>query len=436
MKRGPAGAFALVLETAGAAGRSIAGHWALAAFSLVAAFGIWVAIQDVDNPRVAGLAPSEGGIQVEVLNIPDGYLVDTLQQVTVRVEARKGDLETLRPSDFRAFVDAKTETPGAEGEGTRPVRVESRRKGVDVLEVKPAAIPIRLIRAAEKQVPVTVRQTTPPPGGFSAEDLPTALEPAIVTVRGRQELVDTVATVDLDANLGTARGESVEVEGDLVARTLQGNPVQVSLSQRRARATFKITQLFSLRSIGVLPIISGSPERGYFIANVTVDPPVVQITGPKSILDGLKDLPLSLETLDVTGAKASITLPRAVKSPPNVSTDRQTVIVRVEIQALDCSGTTGPCQAVTLFLAPVAEALPPGLSVEPGSYSVQVRISGPLPQLATLRPSDLRATISFAGATAGTASYVARVTAPAGVRVESVEPIVVTLRPVAGVLGP
>ncbi len=435
MKRGPLGAMHLAADIIGAAGRSVAGHWALALFSLVAAFGIWVAIQDVDNPRVTGLAPADGGIQVEVFNLPDGFIVEDLQQVTVIVEARKGDLESLRPSDFRASVDVKTDSPDVQAEGSRPVRVESRRKGVEVLEVRPATVPVKLIKAAERQVPVTVRQTTPPPSGFSADDLPAVLEPAIVTVRGRQEQVDSVATVDLDANLGTARDETVSVEGELVARTAQGNPVTVVLSQRRARATFKITQLFSLRSIGVLPVITGTPDRGYYIANVVIDPPIVQITGPKSILDGLKD-PLSLEALDVTGAQRTITLPKSVKSPPNVSTDRQTVVVRVEIQPLECAATTGACQAVLFVLAPLFEGLAAGLVVEPGSYSVQVRISGPLPQLATLRTSDLRATISFAGATAGTASYTARVTAPAGVRVESVEPNVVTLRPAAGVTVP
>jgi hypothetical protein len=37
--------------------RSVADHWMLAIFSLIAAGGIWFVIQDIENPRVEALVP-------------------------------------------------------------------------------------------------------------------------------------------------------------------------------------------------------------------------------------------------------------------------------------------------------------------------------------------------------------------------------------------
>ena len=80
----------LAVPAAGwAAGRSallsVTDHWALALFSIVAAFGIWVAVQDIDNPRTTGEAPPGDGIPVEALNVPNGKLVEDLDRITVTV---------------------------------------------------------------------------------------------------------------------------------------------------------------------------------------------------------------------------------------------------------------------------------------------------------------------------------------------------------------
>src|SRR5438445_7185308 len=93
-----------LLGTAGAV--NVSQHWMLAIFSLAAAFGVWMVIQDVENPRVEGLAPVEtdSRIPVQAVNVPDGYIVLDLQQVKAQVKARKDELGELRPGDFRATV--------------------------------------------------------------------------------------------------------------------------------------------------------------------------------------------------------------------------------------------------------------------------------------------------------------------------------------------
>ena len=408
--------------------RNVAQHWALAIFSLIAAFAIWALIQDVDNPRVTGEAPPQGGIQVEGVNIPNDLIVDDLGSVRVEVEALKKDLPNLRPSDFKAQVDLKDIATNG---GTRAVKVTARSNGVTVLKVNPREIEVHTSAAATRDIPVTARITNDAPAGFTSDRL-LKIDPPSVTIKGKAELVARVDSVEVDVSLATAREQGDLVfEGDLVARSA-GNRVDVSISHSKAKATFQVKQVFLQRTLGLNPVITGSPAPGYVITSVTADPAVIQVTGEKSIIEGLKG-PINLEKLDVTGAQRSITITKVIDRPPNVVTDRQSVVLRVEIQAIECGAdSSAACQPATFYLAPSIEGtVAPGLRLD-GSYTVVVKVSGPFPLLAALKSADLRATFSVAGATIGANLITPRVTAPAGIHVDSVEPLNVVLVPALG----
>jgi YbbR domain-containing protein len=431
--------FAPVVEAAWIAWAGVTGlagsvrrHWALGAFSLVAAFGVWAMVEDVDNPRTEGDAPASGGIEVKAVNLPSNRAVEDLGSVRVRVEARKRDLASLRPTDFEAQVDLKDAGDATGDLGPRPVKVTAKRSGVRVVKVLQETVNIKLTEVVTREVAVTARVTTEAPAGFRTERL-LKVEPPTVTVRGPEALVARIDTIDLDVNLSGAREQGdFGFEGDLVARSA-GNTIAVSVTPARARATFEVKQVFSQRTIGLSPLITGSPAPGFVITNVTLDPPVVLVTGGKSIIEGLRG-PLNIEKLDVTGARQNITMIKAIDRPPNVVTDRQSVVVKVEIQAIDCGVSTGSaCESATFFVAPVLEGtLPAGLRVE-GGYTVQVRVSGPLAQIAVLRPADLRATFTLTGVTPGSVVVTPKVTAPAGIRVESIEPMTVVVTSTGGI---
>jgi hypothetical protein len=173
--------------------------------------------------------------------------------------------------------------------------------------------------------------------------------------------------------------------------------------------------------------VTGTPAPGFVVGAITTEPSVVLVTGEKAIVDNLQ-APLLLEPHDVTGATSDITQTKEIVRPANVSTDRQTVVLRIEIRPVFCGDEQeAPCGPATLQVAPTFADVPAGLVVVGGPYTVTVVVSGPLEELAGLQPSDLAATISLEGATAGVASYTASVTAPAGITVDSVEPVAVTL---------
>lgn len=414
----------LAVPAAGwAAGRSallsVTDHWALALFSIVAAFGIWVAVQDIDNPRTTGEAPPGDGIPVEALNVPNGKLVEDLDRITVTVEARKDDIARLKPGDFIARVDVSSMGELAEAE--LPVRVTSRREDVRIVG-SPPLVKVTLADALSKDIAVTIRTTGGLPDGYvMSETQEATIDPQIVRVTGRADRVESVAAVTLDVPLSGVRDATYTFENDLVPRNAAGNRQDVALSQPRGRATLHIEQVFSQRTLGLTPATTGVPAPGYMIASITVDPPVVLVSGLRAIVDGLRQ-PLNLEKIDVTNAQKDVQQIRKIELPPNVATDRQTVMVKVEIKPV--AGT------VRMYLSPTLEpgTLPATLSIEPQILLVEATVSGPLDKLVAAKPADFRATFSASGASLGKNAFAVKVTPPAGFTVDSVEPVTVTLR--------
>ena len=178
------------------------------------------------------------------VNVPKGYAVEDLTTVRVRVDARQSDLLTLRASDFKAEVDVDADTiQRGSLTQTRRVKVESRRGGVNVVQVVPPTIDVTVISASTKDVPITLRRVNREPDGFRDSGTFT-VTPGAVTVSGRKDLVDRVSTVELEVNLANARDVDYVVEGDLVARASDGNVLQVAMSQTRAPPRSRSTRSF------------------------------------------------------------------------------------------------------------------------------------------------------------------------------------------------
>ncbi|MCA9831894.1 MAG: CdaR family protein [Dehalococcoidia bacterium] len=415
-------------------GMDVRRHWMSAVLSLITALALWTIIQDVDNPRVEGRAPAEGGIEVEAVNLPEGYIVESLQTVLVRVEAREGDLDSLRRSDFRAEVDLSRVDPAA-GLARVPVKVVSRRSDVDVLEVIPSSIDVPLTASLKRDVEVKVRILEGPPAGFRVKqvdghDVPPSIDPPLVTVQGSADLINRVDRVELEVSLATAKTRSFTSSGALVVRSTDGNVLQVMLSESRASATFSIEEIFTPSAVGLQPRVTGQPEKGYVVTNISVEPSAVEVTGPTAVIEGLQG-PLALEPIDVSGAKGNVTKTITIQPPPNVSIERQTAVVRVEIAPIKCgTSPASPCESATYFVSVQLTGLPAGLIVQASRLQVQVRVAGALASMASLSTSDIKASISLNGATAGTATYTADVALPGGITLEGVDPVTITLIPV------
>lgn len=404
-----------LLVTAGAS--TIYRHWALSLFSLAIAFGVWFVVQDVENPRVEGEVPfpDEQGITVEAVNVPEGVVITDIRQIRVRVEARQDDLADLHADDFRAIVDVSGIRAGTTQR--LPVRIESKPGNVRLLAIIPDTVEVSAVEAVTKELPVTLNLIGELPSGYQQAALP-QIEPKVVTISGRQSLVDSVTSVQADININGLR-DSTTFDRELVARSANGSRVTVQLSQRRAVVTYFVEPQASRRALSVVSQVGGDVADGYRITGITVDPSIVVVTGPEDILNQLESV--RHVRVDVTGAKTDVTATARLELPPGVEAERTEVFVTVTIEPIE--------MVETLWVAPTLADVPQGLIPSVQVIRAEVKVQGPLETLNALAPTDLQATVSLRGATEGTAQYPVTVTAPAGVTVISVEPVQVTLVP-------
>ncbi len=412
-----------------AGGENVVQHWALGLFSLAAAVAIWYTVQDVENPRAEGVIPSDGEqqIRVEAVNVPDGFIVMEPTPVSVRVRARKADLPTLRATDFHATVDVQGIT--REDTVSLAVTVTSRRSGVHILSVAPASVQVTLVRAASRDMPVNIRTTGALPDGYQQAIGGRTVDPRFVTVSGLPSLVDSVDQVEVVVSLNGIKDETAIIDGDLVARTESGNVVAVTLSQRRASVTLKVEQTVSRRSLALNIDIKGTPAPGYHVSDIKIDPPIVGVSGTKLIVDNLTNL--IVQSVDVSNAKDNISVTRPIDKPPNVTLERASVTVRIEIKPIECANTTGGACGSSIVVIGLSspDDLPKGLVLETGTYTVTAHVSGSLAAINAAKISDYKATVSFAGASAGLATYTPKVSGPAGVTIDSVDPLPIRLVP-------
>ncbi|WP_322795998.1 YbbR-like domain-containing protein [Tepidiforma sp.] len=398
--------------------RSLRQHWTQATFSLVAAFAIWAVVQDVENPRQTVTFPEEGQPPSIVVTAENAgpYIVKESYSVRVVAEGRQDDLATLTAADFEGRVDVRGMQPGVEE--FRQVRVISRRPGVRVIQVIPSQVRITLVEPAVREVPVTIRRSGQLPAGFRENESETTVEPAIVTISGLPERVQSVQSVDLDVNLSGVKDSTYTVTGELVARSATGTVETVTITPPRATATIRIGQTFVQRTVPITADITGAPAAGYRIASVTIDPPVATVSGERAVVNEL--VSLATEKIDVTGARAELRLVRNLVAVPNTSVDLRSVTVTVRFEPI--------LAAAALTVAPEFTGTPVGLARDPARpVFVEVRVTGPADLIAALKPSDIRATVNLAGATAGTAAYPVTVTGPTGITIEAPPTVSVTL---------
>lgn len=423
----------LTLAVFRSAAASVYRNWLLASFSLVAAFAIWFIVEDAENPRVTVRFPAEGlpaAIPVEARNAGNLIMKDSFA-VAVVLEGRDDDLDNLVPGDFRAYVDVQGMQAGIED--VREVKVESRRSGVQVVEVIPSSVRVTVVEPQEREMPVTIRRSGQVAAGYQEVEQATTIEPATVVISGLPERVASVRSVDLDVNLSGVR-DNTTIEGDLVARSQSGAQVVVTITPARAKASIQVEQTFVQRTLPVEVLTTGDVASGYMITNVKVEPATVVVTGPQTVVAGLTKL--TTQPLDVSGARTDQTLIRTIDEPANTSLGRPSVTVTVEIRAIECgTGEAGtPCGGATLVVGPAFENTPAGLT-HSGVYSVEVKVSGPLTQIRDLEPGDIKVVVSLAGGTAGTRGYPVTVTLPGGLKAEPVPNLQVTLVSVPGGAG-
>jgi len=389
----------------------------LKAVAVVIAVVFWVAITQNAAPRLVTVA-FDGRIPVERPdNVPAGYVLrGQLADVGVTLRGPSGIADRVALSDLRATLDVKTLTLGqAEPQDAR-VNVTVARDGVEVVDVSPATVSVRLERVTSRSIPVQPRFANSPPSGARAGDA--AVSPTEVKVTGPESDVARIVSVLATVRFGDAQTD-IETSSPAIPVDAAGQPIDgLQVDPGVVVVKVPVLPIATTRTVPVVFTLRGVVAPGYWVVGVAMDPFAVTVRGDETVLttlDRVETLPI-----DVGDLRATKTLTVGLSLPTGVTLLRPTdVSVTVTVQPL--AGTRVFSSAVLVL------GLSPNQTAELDLSNVAVLVAGPVPTLANVPPEQVIATVDAGGRGPGSYTLDVTVRVPAGVSVQTVQPTRVTL---------
>jgi YbbR domain-containing protein len=263
-----------------------------------------------------------------------------------------------------------------------------------VVSQEPAEITLSLEARVTQAYPIQVVITGEPVLGFQA-DKPSVV-PAEVSVSGPESLMAEVEAVQAVLDIEGSR-ETLAQDVDLQVVDADGNVITgLTIDPETAEVTQAISQAGGYREVAVNVQTVGLPAAGFRVVSITVDPPIVTLFS--SDVDLIADLPgfASTQPLELTGIKEDIETRLSLDLPEGVSIsgEQQSVEVRVGIAPIESS--------IPISVQVEAIGLAEGLSAEFSPQTVNVILSGPLTELESLQPGDVRLLVDLTDLEAGT----------------------------------
>jgi YbbR domain-containing protein len=379
--------------------------------ALVLASVVWVVAANEENPIVEDVFSE--AVPIEIVNQPEGTIIfgDVVNAVQLTLRASQASWDELSVNKFRAQVDLAGRGTGVHD---LEVQVTCSDDSIRIVEKKPEKTTVRLEELKEKEVEVKVNILDNPPLGYTAR--PASATPSKVKITGPAPMVDQVVTAVVDFFLQNAK-DTVERRVDLSLRDAQDNVVGwVTPEPDEVTVQVPIEQRWGYKEVAVRTNWEGQVAPGYRIANVSVDPSIVTVTGSPG---ALREIPGYLETapVEVSNASADVVARMPLVLPEGVSlplAGSQGVTVTVNVTAIESK--------LTLQSELIIQGLSPGLKATPSPRVVDVTLSGSLPKLDILKPENVQVTLDLFDLPPGTHKVVPTAIAPEGIKVESILP--------------
>lgn len=274
--------------------------------ALLLAFMLFlVSRQPTSDMRLFGIPVEFTGVQPGTEIVSD---TETPQTVSVRLRGPRDTVRGLLPSQLTVTANLSNKEPGDRVVQLSPQNV-TVPDSVEVLQIEPASIRLRIEKTAQKQV-----QVEPQFVGTPDEDVEiyhVRLQPNTLGIEGPQSLL---------ANLNQVKTESVSLRGH---RETYSTTVDVELPQPSLRVinhasvtlTVELGERRVTRLFSGLPVQAVEPDANSRLLTKTVD---VLLLGPRAAIEKLRDHDIRVEAnlaeliLPANAVPPHVRLPEAV----------------------------------------------------------------------------------------------------------------------------
>jgi YbbR domain-containing protein len=360
--------------------------------AIILAVIVWVSAVIASDPNEEQILNRPVAIEIIGQDPSLQIMGSVTRNVTLVLRAPASVWNTLNndPQSVRAWVDLSNLGPGSHDV---PVQVQITPPLVRIISQNPQQLTINLDTIITETFPVNLIVRGNPPVGYQTQT--PQVNPTQVSVTGPESIVSKVSearmTLDITNANQTISREETPLLLDAQGQALSGltvSPSSVSITQ-------PITLLGGYRYVIVRVISEGQVASGYRVTNIFVTPVGVVVFSSDPTL--VNNLPGYVETqpVDLTGKTDDFETLVDLNLPSGVTVvGDPKVLVQVSIAAIDSS------LAISLPIEVIG--LAPGLTASVNPAIVNVILSGPVPILNTLGPTDVRVVADLNGYEVGT----------------------------------
>lgn len=369
--------------------------------SLMLAVIVWISAVNISDPNLTQNYPTP--IKIEVVGLDPSMIIvgDLPATLTVNMMAPSSIWKqmTENKDSVRAILDL---SGVGEGEHTLKLHLQISSRPVEIIDASVTSVEVSLEKISSKKLPIQLVLRGETAVGYKTGTA--LLDSASVTITGPASIVNQATKAEVELSIAGYRQDiqdtlSVMLTDDAgkMISGLNVSPSVVTVNQ-------PIIQLGGYRDIAVKVNIAGQQAGGYRVTNISVFPPVVTVYSQNPAL--VADMPGFVETepLNLNGGSQDIDTRIALVLPAGVEINgEQTVNVIVGISAIEGSLTLKGLTVTVLGLdANEAAKLSP--------TTVDLIVTGPLPELDALKLSDISITVDVVGLGVGTHQLIPTVT--------------------------
>ena len=361
--------------------------WIYKIGAVILALLFWTYVMQVQNPTVEQIfyVPLEARNLAEKLVMNDQNI-----QIEVRVQGSQEIVDETSAKDIHVYADfANVGGVGQVSLQVLPVLPD----GLQLVSVDPSSVTVELEEITTRSFPVAVK--TPDNAvayGYMALDA--VISPAEIVISGSSSALDNVSDVFVNvpmdnASLSFSQQLQVQImdkEGNLLNDDFDVVPEVLDVF-------IPVVADLPDKLLTIDVPIYGDPAKGYQLSRIILEPEAIRVFGSMDILKDLKSV--STATVDISGAKNSITQELEVFSPDGVTIpeNEKTVRAILVIESIENKDFEN--------LVVQKKNLAEDLSAELAAQYVNIEVKGPESVINGLSVTDIIPYVDCSGLKAG-----------------------------------
>ena len=369
--------------------------------SLFIAFGMWVYVITTVSPgseetfhNIPVVREGETVLQERGLMITE-VSTDT---VSLKLSGTRKDLAKVNSGNITLKVDlSKIYEPGTHSLNFTASYPGDVASNAFVEEARiPESITLVVEERRNKEVPVEIKWIGSSPEGFLTDKESPVLDYPTVTVVGPASVADQIEKAVIEVDL-TERRESISESFRYTLCDAEGNPVdaeKITTNVQEVRLDVKIQRFKDLKLAYVLVPGGGATEND---VDITLSVDTIRVSGSEAVLEKLGD-ELVIATINLADYPKNTELTCSINLPEGVT--NLTGVTEAKI-SLAFKGLATKTMVLDEFHS---VNIPEGMTAEITTQELKVDIRGPVQLIQRVTAEDVRATVDFAGAEAGSFS--------------------------------